>query len=85
MQSFVISMSDAGDGDWQNIAVVPTLAELPDAVQRAVQTLVTTSGDDLRFPLFIDIHPASQFEHVAWMHPDRSPHSPVSPSDARSH
>lgn len=85
MQSYVISISDAGDGGWQNMAVIPKRAELPHAVQLAVQTLMDTSGDDICFPLFIDIYPASQFEHVAWMHRGRAPHSPVSPSDVLSH
>jgi len=68
MKSYVMRMSDAEDGDWESVVVVPNQNELPHAIQIAVQALLNTSGDSLRFPLFIDIHPAMQFEHVAWMH-----------------
>lgn len=72
MQSFVISVSDAGKGQSQNSVTVPDLNELPEAVQEAVHNLLQTSGN-VRFPLFIDIHPASQFEHVEWMHREQIP------------
>jgi len=77
MKSYVISLTDAGANERRATVVVPDRSALSKAVENVVQTFVHTSGDDLCFPLFIDIHPATQFEHVAWMHGSRLPSAPL--------
>ncbi len=42
--------------------------ELGRAAQVALDELMATHNGKIQFPLFMDIHPAEQFEHVAWMH-----------------
>lgn len=77
MKSYVISLSDAGTNERRATVVIPEESELSKAVETAVQSFVSTSADGICFPLFIDIHPAAQFEHVAWMHGNRLPEAPV--------
>jgi hypothetical protein len=77
MKSYVISLTDAGANERRATVIIPDRSGLSKAVENVVQTFVHTTGDDLCFPLFIDIHPATQFEHVAWMHGNRLPSAPI--------
>ena len=76
MKSYVISLNDAGTNERRATVVIPDRSALSKAVENVVQSFVSTSGDELCFPIFIDIHPAAQFEHVAWMHGNRLPSAP---------
>ncbi len=78
MHSYVIRVCDAGSDERQAVIVTPGRDELPRAVHDALQVMLRAPGREPHFPLFIDIHPASQFENVAWMHGVESSASLVS-------
>jgi len=69
MNTFVIHMSDASGVDEQAAIVVQDAMDLGRAAQVALDQMVERHGGELAFPIFVDIHPAKEFQTRAWMHP----------------
>ena len=47
---------------------VDAQTSLAQAVQTALEDFTVQHGNDVEFPLFLDIHPAEEFASRAWMH-----------------
>jgi len=68
MKSFLIHISDARGIDEQTAVRVPDGLDIGRAAQLALDEVVEKHGKRLMFPIFIDIHPAADFQLRAWMH-----------------
>jgi len=72
MNTFVIHMSDASGVDEQAAIVVQDAMDLGRAAQVALDQMVERHGGQLAFPIFVDIHPAQEFQSRSWMHPAKT-------------
>lgn len=64
MQKLVVHITAPGIID-ENVAVrIASLADLGRAVHAALDIVLSTQRAEFGYPLFIDIHPADEFQHV---------------------
>jgi hypothetical protein len=75
MKTYVVCVSDAHGADRRTPVIVQDDASLGKVAQMAIDDFVTVFGEEVQFPLFVDIHPAKQFGNVQWLHPRASTHS----------
>jgi len=68
MKSFIVHVSDASQVDVQSEVNVNDSMDLGRVAQLALDEVIEKHGGNITFPIFIDIHPASNFQDVAWMH-----------------
>lgn len=68
MKTYVVTVSDASNVDRLTPVSVKEETSLGKVAQMAVDEFIETHGDDVQFPLFIDIHPAAEFRGVHWLH-----------------
>jgi len=68
MATYIMHISDAGRTDSQMSVEVDAQTSLAQAVQTALEDFTAQHGNDVEFPLFLDIHPAEEFASRAWMH-----------------
>ncbi len=77
MKTFVVQLSDAAGIDAKLAVEVQDELDLGRAAQLALDGLVEEHGRKLTFPIFVDIHPATEFQGREWMHaktePSRTP------------
>lgn len=67
METYVMHLSDAGNADYQ-LSVKATAQSLAQAAHDAIDQFMKMYDGGISLPLFIDIHPASDFQGRAWMH-----------------
>ena len=75
MKTYVVCVSDAQGADRRTPVIVQEDASVGKVAQMAIDEFIETYGDEVHFPLFIDIHPAKQFGNVQWLHPRASSQS----------
>lgn len=68
MKTYVVCVSDAANADRRTPVIVQESTGLGQVAQMAIDDFVAAFGEDVHFPLFIDIHPAEQFGGVHWLH-----------------
>jgi hypothetical protein len=67
MKTYVVCISDAASADRRTPVMVQDDTSLGRVAQMAIDEFVSEQGE-LKFPVFIDIHPAEQFGGVHWLH-----------------
>ena len=68
MNSYVVCISDASSADRAISVIAPEEAPPGKIAQMALDDFVSSFGDEIRYPLFIDLHPAAEFAGVRWLH-----------------
>jgi hypothetical protein len=75
MKTYVVCVSDSAGSDRRTPVMVQEDTSLGKVAQMAIDDFVAAFGDDVKFPLFVDIHPGEEFPGVQWLHARAS--SPV--------
>lgn len=73
MNSFIVHISDAKGIDARAAIKVEDSMDLGRAAQLALDSMIEAYGGRIVFPIFVDIHPAGEFEAHEWMHPGSAP------------
>jgi hypothetical protein len=68
MKTYVVCVSDAGGLDRRTPVMVQEDTSIGRVAQMAVDEFIASAGEQIGFPLFIDIHPAQEFAGVRWLH-----------------
>lgn len=73
MNSFIVHISDAKGIDARAAIKVEDSMDLGRAAQLALDSMIEAYGARIVFPIFVDIHPAAEFDAHEWMHPQPEP------------
>jgi len=68
MKSFIIHISDSSELDQRTAITVNDSMDIGQAAQIALDDMVEQFGENIEFPLFVDIHPHATFTNIEWMH-----------------
>lgn len=73
MNSFIVHISDAKGIDARAAIKVEDSMDLGRAAQLALDSMLEAYGRRIVFPIFVDIHPATEFEAHEEMYPRPEP------------
>ncbi|HEV7867539.1 MAG TPA: hypothetical protein VGO90_07645 [Chthoniobacteraceae bacterium] len=68
MRTFIVHLSDAGVADRQTPVFINDDTSLGKVAQMALDDFVSAHDGQIKFPIFLDIHPSDSYKPVAWMH-----------------
>lgn len=68
MNSYIVHVSDPAGFDEEAVILAKSTAHLGEAVGAAIDELMEKNNGKLSFPLFIDVHPSTNFSPSAWMY-----------------
>lgn len=68
MNTFTVHVSDPTGFDEQAVVTVDDVTQLGDMVKMALDEMVGKRTDPLSFPVFVDVHPSTNFSAHAWMY-----------------
>ena len=74
MKTYVVCVSDSAGVDRRTPVLVQEDTSLGRVAQMAIDEFISIEGDDIDFPLFVDIHSAEEFAGVRWLHPSPTSH-----------
>jgi hypothetical protein len=77
MKTYVVCVSDSAGGDRRTPVIVQEDTSLGKVAQMAIDEFISVFGDEVNFPLFVDIHPAQEFAGVHWLHSRASSPTPT--------
>ena len=68
MKTYVVCVSDSASCDRRTPVMVLESTSLGEVARMAIDEFVSAFGDEVQFPLFVDIHPGKEFGGVQWLH-----------------